>query len=315
MKNSYIDLHTHTLHSDGALTPQQLLQKAKEYGLVALAITDHDSIESYDQQTLALAKNLGIELVPGIEFSTRDNEGTKYHILGLFVDLRNPQLKALTKVLKTQRQQYSLKVCEVLNQNGWKIDTAKLLTHSGTVTKGHIAKTVLRNPENIAKLKRIFGGRLPSMGEFIEKVMIKGCSCFVKHDEILTPQEAIDIIHKAHGIAILAHPSFNIIKGESSQKLCSKFKKMGIDGFEAIYIEYDRSHNDAEIQHIKELTQYAREHDLTITGGSDYHCSDDQTVGKFIDLGFANHAIKVPYGILEDLKIFGKKKYRSFKAN
>lgn len=304
-----IDLHTHTIYSDGFLTPQQLLKRAKNYGLAAIAIADHDTINAYIDKTFEIASKLGIELVPGIEFSTRDQNSNKYHILGLLIDLKNPDLLKLTKRLKEERIEEATKVSGILKKLGWKIDLEKLLNEPGTITKAHISRAVLKNKENFQKLKEFFKGKMPTEGEFTETFLIKGKPAYLKDDKPLSPQEAISVIHKAKGLAILAHPSFNIIKGESFSELCEKFVAMGIDGFEAINVQYDKSENDKEVEHIDQFIKFAKDNNLLISGGSDFHHDKQELIGKFIDLGFKNYPRKVPYSILEDLKKEKNKRY------
>jgi predicted metal-dependent phosphoesterase TrpH len=301
-KKQYIDLHTHTTYSDGLLTPKELLERAKRYDLAAISITDHDTVSAYTSDTFDIAHRLEVELIPGIEFSTKDPHGHKYHILGLLIDVNNQDLLDLTRKIKDQRIAYTRQVCDLLIKAGWVIDTDTLLSYQGTITKAHIARAVVSNPDNHRLLVDTFGGHIPKEGEFIEATMIKGKPYYIKQSEELSPEVAIRTIKGAGGLAILAHPSFNLMMGEQFDELCQKFVRMGIDGFEAINVQYDRSHKDAEVEHIEQFINFSLQHKLVISGGSDFHHDDEATLGKFIDLGFKNHPRKVPYYVLEQLK-------------
>jgi predicted metal-dependent phosphoesterase TrpH len=301
-KEGIIDLHTHTTHSDGELTPKELLTKANNYDLTAISITDHDTIAAYTPETFDIAEKLKVELVPGIEISTTDHEKRKYHILGLLIDIENPDLIDLTAKLKNKRTAYTEQLCDMLIENGWAIDRDNLLTDQRAVTKAHIARSLIAHPHNTKTLKDMFDGRLPREGELIEATMIRGKPYYIESPGEIGPQEAINTIHAASGLAILAHPGFSIMKGENFDNLSKKFVNLGIDGFEAINVQYDRSNNDREVDHIEQLTNFALQNRLVISGGSDFHIDNENTLGKFIDLGFKNDHRKVPYPVLENLR-------------
>ncbi|MCX7928705.1 MAG: PHP domain-containing protein [Patescibacteria group bacterium] len=302
MLKRFIDLHTHTIYSDGTFTPEQLLNKAKAYGLVAISITDHDTVKAYSPQLFNLADKLEIELVPGVEFSTRDEDSNKYHILGLLIDLNSADLNNLTNLLNEDRIKEASLVCDLLNSYGWEIDREMLFNEPGTITKAHISRAVLGCEKNRTRLIKEFG-KVPTEGSFCEAWLIKGKPAYVSGQRHLHPKQAIETIKNAKGLAILAHPSFNIMAGEDFNSLCNKFINWGIDGFEAINVQYDRSNGDVEVQHIDEFTKFAREKGLVISGGSDFHHDDESLMGKFIDLGFRNYSRKVPYSVLEELKL------------
>ncbi len=308
MHTNAIDLHTHTRRSDGFLTPEELLQKAASYGLRAISITDHDTLSAYSDPLFAYAQQLGIELIPGIEISTKDGAGNKYHILGLLIDLKNSPLQKLTNVLKERRVAQTEKVVQLLEQLGWFIDRDQLLDGSEVVTKAHIARAVLKNSRNHTKLIAEFD-TVPSEGTFIESTLIKGKPAFVRADEELSPEEAVRAIHDASGVALLAHPSFNVMRGEEMEALIEKSRAWGIDGYEAINVQYDKSNGDVEVEHIETFKKQAEKYSLLISGGSDYHHNDEKELGRFIDLGFKDDERFVPYEVLETLKEYQKKKY------
>lgn len=298
-----IDLHAHTVHSDGLFTPEDLLLKARAYGLAALSIADHDTIEAYTKETVTLATQLDVELVPGVEISTQGEKGERYHILGLLIDLTSSGLIGLTREIGEARKIDAQSICKLLRKKGWSVETSTVLNHASP-TKAHIARTVLKDTRNADHLLRMFGDRIPTEGEFTEAMLIRGKPFYVTGRKKPNPRETIQIVHDADGLAILAHPSFNILMGEDPSNLCNKFLSLGIDGFEAINVQFDRSHGDAEVEHIELFTEFAFAHGMVISGGSDFHHDNAPLIGRFIDLGFHNDRRKVPYSVLENLKAY-----------
>jgi len=304
-----IDLHTHTNCSDGLLYPKELLKKAGDYGLVAISITDHDILRAYEDKSIFdYAVSLGLNLIPGIEFSTLDTNGNKYHILGLMIDISNISLIDLIENLQLNRSLYAKKVSKLLCDDGWFIDIGTLVNLKESITKAHISRFLIENPKNKQKLLEYFT-HIPSEGELIEFLLIKGKKYYISIDKSLTPKEAIDVIHNAHGVAILAHPTFNVMQGEDLNELCNKFKNLNIDGFEAINIQFDKSHNDERVDLVKEFSNYAEANNLLITGGSDFHHSNKDLIGNFIDLGFVGDEYLVDISILDKMKKYLVSKY------
>lgn len=297
-----IDLHTHTIYSDGLLSPKKILQKAHRYGLCSISITDHNTIDGYIPGIFQYAQNLGIELITGIEFSCVDEEKRKYHILGYFIDLENVDLKNITFQIKKDNNNNIQTIVDLMKKDGWYIDEKKLFSAKGTLTKAHIAREIIENKINNHKLKSLFDGYIPTEGELIEATMIANKPYFVFNSERIHPTDAIKIIKAAGGIAVAAHPAFNIMRGDNPDDLCQRLKDWGIDGFEALSIQFDKSNNDSEFECIELFTKYAHANNLVVTGGSDFHHSDPKTMGKFIDLGFKNYPLKVSKKILDDLK-------------
>ncbi len=306
MSGEIVDLHTHTDCSDGVLTPVELLNRANEYGLAAVAITDHNTVAAYTAPTWEAAKRLGLELVPGIEISTADKEGRRYHVLGLLVDTGDPGLVALTQQVQADKLKLAYETVEYLRRDGWQID-GEVLEREGVISKSHIARAMIAGETNIDRLKTMFGDRLPTEGELVEATMIGKKIRGIP--EYWSPQAAIEVIHGAMGVAILAHPSFNILMGERPEEMAPRFVGWGIDGFEAISVVYDRSRQDREVENRQYFTDFSCAHGLVITGGSDFHHDDASLIGTFVDLGFVNHPWEVSYGVLDDLRAYHGRKY------
>jgi predicted metal-dependent phosphoesterase TrpH len=301
VNGNMIDLHTHTNISDGKLSPKDLIDRASTYGLTAISICDHDTVNAYAGDLVAYAKNKGIRLILGIEFSTETENKRKYHIVGLFINYKDVNLLEIIKKLQENRRDYVLKAIEVLKNEGFYVDMEYFVSMEKTITKAHIARSVVQNLENKESFAKEFG-KMPTEGEFIETYLLRGQKCFVEHTKWFTPKMAIDTIHKAGGLAFLAHPAFYIMKGEKLEEFGGVFQEWGIDGLESYNIQYDKSKGDVEVDLTKECMTYCEKYNLLQSGGSDFHTDNKSEIGNFIDLGFRNHKLKVPNELLDKME-------------
>lgn len=264
-----IDLHIHTNCSDGMLSPKEVVDEALKNGVSTIAICDHDTIDAYQEELFQYAKSKNIELVVGVEISTKTNK-SGIHVLGYNFDLENQEFKEKLYNLRNARHIYLKKVASKLEDLGYKVDVGRL-DQIDAVTKAHIANDVIDNKENEAKLKEVFG-YVPQMGEFIETIMNENCPAYVKKESI-TPKEAAKLIHSANGKVVLAHPvaytyEDNLTEADVEQLV----KDMQPDGVESNYIYIDRNnqkHNDISV-----WDAFAKKHNLQTTIGSDFHKKD-----------------------------------------
>ena len=197
-----IDLHIHTVCSDGVLTPKEVIDEALANKVSTIAICDHDTIEAYNEELFEYAKEKNIKLILGVEISTKTKK-CGIHVLGYNFDLNNKELREKLYNLRNARHIYLRNVAKKLEELGYKVAVDEL-DKIDAVTKAHIANDVIGNKENETKLKEVFG-YVPQMGEFIETIMNEGCPAYVKK-ETISPKEASSLIHKAGGKVILAHP-------------------------------------------------------------------------------------------------------------
>lgn len=303
------DLHTHTMHSDGSLRTRDLMARAVRNGVGLLAITDHDSVDAFilDQSDIAeLTLENNLRVIPGIEISTSD-ETAKYHVLGIDINPFNHTLRAFLADISDAREDYARQIVSLMEGSGWEFN-ADSFQGGGTITKAHIARAALMCSVNARLCYQATGTERPTVGQLIEATLVKGKPFYRERDEI-SPKTAIDTIHAAGGAAILAHPTFNIMHGEDAGKLCSKFASYGVDGIEAVYIQHDRSNDDRVVEFCRELTTYADQHDLVVSGGSDFHTDNITAFGAYIDVGFANHPWSVPLS-MADRVIARAQKYK-----
>lgn len=257
-----IDLHTHTKASDGENTAQELIDLAIKRGVKALAITDHDTMDAIEP-AMDYARDKAILLIPGIEFDTKCESG-KMHILGLFVDYTNKNLKEKLLNIKRQRDDRNTKFIEEFNKLGFDITLEELkeISDGKIIGKPHFGRIFLKK-NYIGKMGEIFD-KYFNQSPFKEIVKT-----------IYTPQEVIKIIKEANGIAILAHPQTLNLNEQELRKKIIELKRYGLDGMEC----YHSKQTAEEMSLFKEI---AEENDLLITKGSDYH---GKTTGEKKDIG------------------------------
>ena len=188
-----IDLHMHTNVSDGAFSPKEVIDEAKKNGVSLISITDHDIIDEYTDELFDYAKSKGIEIIPGIEISTKSH-GVGIHVLGYNFNVHSKELKEDLFDLRNIRHKYLHDVGDKLKDLGYILNVDEL-DKIKAVTKAHIALDIVNNPENKEKLLKEFN-HIPSKGEFIETIMNEGCPAYVEKRTI-TPADAARLIRKA----------------------------------------------------------------------------------------------------------------------
>jgi len=273
-----IDLHVHSTYSDGTLTPSQLIDKAINIGLAAMALTDHDTVDGLPEAA-AYAKKKHFELISGIEFSTFFDK-KEIHIVGLFIDYTNQLFNEELVKQRKSREEKNKKMCEKLQEIGIAIEYDELLRqYAGSVlTRAHFADYLMKK------------GYVRDRNEAFQRYIGDGRPCFVDRKKML-PEHAIELIKMAGGIPILAHPILYHLGNEQMSKLMEYLCKHGIAGLEAIYSTYSTG------EELK-MRSLANHYHLLISGGSDYHGANK----PHIELGFGMGNLAVPYELLEKLK-------------
>ena len=223
------DLHCHSTASDGVLTPTELVQRAHEQGVNVLALCDHDTVMGIDEAKLE-ADKLGIELINGVEIST-NWEGRGIHIVGLNFDKTHPKMTALLAEQKSLREKRAVEIGHKLEKAG--------------VPNAYEGAKALAN------------------GQAFKRYLGSGKSCFVKAEWVDIPT-AIDTIHAAGGVAVIAHPMRYNMTGKWIRRLIVDFKQWGGDGMEVA----DSGQTKDQRQYLARL---ANEYDLAASLGSDFH--------------------------------------------
>lgn len=278
-QNRCCDLHTHTIASDGSDTPGELVKKAAFAQLASVAVTDHDTVDGIPE-AMDAAKDLPVEVIPGIELSVVAPKGNM-HVLGYYIDTGNSELLKVIKMVQNARAERNPKILSKLKGLGLHITEAELLdmAKGGQIGRPHIARALVNR------------GYVKSVSEAFEKYLKKGAAAYVPKS-ILSPQRAFDAIHKAQGVAVLAHPiSLKFASPAELDGLVSQWIEEGLDGIECYYSE----HSD-EVTRL--CLALVAKYDLVATGGSDYH-------GKakpYIKLGVGKGSLCVPEKCVEELK-------------
>lgn len=274
-----IDLHIHTTKSDGALTPIEVIDEAVKNGVSIMAISDHDTMEAYTDELFEYAKNKNIKLINAVEISTK-NDKAGIHVLGYNIDLNNKEFQEKLYKIRNARHDYLHNVSKKLNELGYVINESEL-DKIDAVTKAHIALDIVSNKENEKILLEKFG-HIPNKGEFIETIMNEDCPAYVRK-ETVTPKEAADMIRSANGKVVLAHPVAYVYEdGFTDEDILNIVQSMNPDGLEANYLYVDK--DDNKINEIERWNKFAKENDLFVTVGSDFHNKD----GIRPEIGFVN---------------------------
>ncbi|WP_047151504.1 PHP domain-containing protein [Aneurinibacillus tyrosinisolvens] len=243
-----VDLHSHTVASDGTCTAQESIERAKNRGLTALGITDHDTVAAIPD-AIREGERLGVEIVPGIEISSVDG-GRDIHVLGYYINIEDAEFLTRLESLRDVRNIRNRMLVEKLNELGFPVTMAEVESRkkekTGNIGRPHIAEVLVEK------------GFVSSMQEAFDKYLGQDGAAYVNPPRI-SPEEAIDMIHKAGGVAILAHPGLY-----NDTQLVERLIAYGLKGIEVHHP--DHSEEDEKI-----YEQMADKHSLLKTAGSDFH--------------------------------------------
>jgi len=264
-EQKFADMHVHTRISDGVSAPEEVVEQAKKAGLTAVCIADHDSIGAIEQALWASQK-YGVEVIPSIELSSQIGD-KELHILGYFVDWRAKWFRDKLVELQEDRRKRVKIMIDRLAGLGVKIPYNLVISiDGGVIGRPHIA---------LAMLDR---GYVKTFQEAFDKYLGHGKPAYVGKYP-LTPVEALDIIRRAGGVPVLAHPLY-----ARADDMLPELVEQGLRGIEV----YHSKHDASTTKHYKQL---AEKYGLTITGGSDSH-------GREVSVG----SVLVPYSFIENLK-------------
>ncbi len=269
------DLHTHTTLSDGLNEPSIIVKMAKKVGLAALAITDHDSILGIDEAILTAKEIGGIEVIPGIEISTTEN-GKDIHILGYFIDYTDKLfLQKISELQEVRNKRNDIMICR-LNDLGVKITMteviAKVRRHETNIGRPHIAEVLIEK------------GIVKTMKEAFDYYLGKNGRAYINTIRI-SPDEGIEIINKAGGVAVIAHPGIY-----NNDQMITRLINCGLAGIEVYHPDHGRFNE-------KKYLQITKEYNMLATGGSDYH---GERGGETFHspIGYKS----IPYDVVKNLK-------------
>lgn len=280
---SYIDLHVHSNISDGTLTPTEIVSCAIQTGLSAIALTDHDTIDGVQEalEAAAKAKKQGhnIDIIAGTELSVA-YKNRDIHILGLYLDIHNAEFQTFLNTAKEGRLSRNRKMVLNLQNAGIDISMEDLMEDNdeAVITRAHFAKHLVKI--GVVKTKE----------EAFRRYLDSSTTYYVPR-ELFTPEDAIQMIHRAGGIASLAHPLLYKYTRSEVEKLVVYLKSFGLDALETYY----SSHTDADEYFVRNL---AKRQGLLMTGGSDFHGANKPDIA----LGTGRGKLKVPAELLHLLE-------------
>lgn len=244
-----IDLHTHTIASDGTYTPAELVREAVRRSVRVLALTDHDSVDAVAPALLVARDHPLLEIVPGIEINT-DDPGGEIHVLGYFVDHEAAWFRDLLREFRVERAQRVHRIVDRLAELGHPIDAAEVLAlvQEGSAGRPHVAQVMVRR------------GYVGTVREAFDRFLAAGKPAYVGHRKV-APREACEIIRRAGGLAVVAHPGFH----DDPDKMIRELAATGLlDGVECYYAEHSP-------ERTMQFLGLCRELGLVATGGSDFH--------------------------------------------
>jgi predicted metal-dependent phosphoesterase TrpH len=274
-----IDLHVHSSASDGSFSPSQLILLAKEKGLTALALTDHDTLSGLDEFERTALETGYKNIVPGVEISVKIPNAS-LHICGLFVCRHNVELQKLLSWIRDKRNDRNLKIAEKLSNAGYAITIDEVLNFAGgeSVGRPHFAKVLIGK------------GYFSRTQDVFDNALKRGCFAYVPR-ELPSPEEAILAIHNAGGLAFWAHPlTKDSFSKTQFKNLLRELSAIGLDGIEAYYTTYDK-----ETQNY--LLSLAAQENILVSGGSDFHGANMDGV----EIGIGAGTLNIPDSVYENI--------------
>ncbi|MBX3320317.1 MAG: PHP domain-containing protein [Nitrospira sp.] len=275
---SRLDLHLHTTHSDGSCTPTEVIGLAHQAGVTALAITDHD-ITSGIPEAITAGEQYGIEIIPGVEISSLMGS-SELHILGYFLDWQDTDLNQRLKSLRDSRHHRNPQIVDRLQRLGIDItyDEVRALAGSDSVGRPHIARALMNK------------GVVTSAKEAFDRFLGDGKVAYVPRD-LPSPADAIRWIKEAHGLAVLAHPTWVKLADQPLAELVRRLKADGLDGVEVYYSTH-------AARQTREYLSLAQQLGLLVTGGSDFH----GLTKPDIEVGIGKGSLHIPTSLLPKMK-------------
>lgn len=256
------DLQSHSLCSDGALAPAAVVAAAAAAGVRLLALSDHDTVDGVGEALRAGAEH-GVRVVPATELSSLDAAGRDLHILGYGIDFQSPALAAALAEFRADRGRRADRMAAALRELGFDLDDAPLQARRRAgkpVGRPHLAQAVVSAPANAQRLEE---EKLTASTDFLVAYLTEGRPAF-RGREIPTVADAVAAIHDAGGVAVWAHPFWDVADTAQVLDTIDRFRAVGIDGVEAFYVTHTREQTERAAARCAELG-------LLSTGSSDFH--------------------------------------------
>jgi predicted metal-dependent phosphoesterase TrpH len=272
------DLQSHSTRSDGVLEPAAVVKEAARAGVRLLALTDHDTLAGVPE-ALEAGAAMGVAVVPAIEISAIDDGGEsgtarELHILGYLVDHTDPRFTATLAGFLADREQRTLRMAQNLRDLGIELDARAIdarVSAGEPIGRPHLAEAALSHPANAGRFRE---EEIDDIGSFIRAYLIEGRPAFSLR---VTPTvaEAIDAIHAAGGVAIWAHPFWDVSDPPEVLATVGRFRALGIDGIEAFYVTHTKEQTELLARRCEEL-------EMLSTGSADFHGPENRLFSRFM---------------------------------
>jgi predicted metal-dependent phosphoesterase TrpH len=269
------DLQSHSTYSDGTLSPAEVVARAAAAGVRTLALTDHDTVDGVAEALDAARAHpdQGLHLVTATELSSIDGDHEDLHVLGYGVDHTDTAFLGTLKAFRADRAARADRMATALQDCGFTLDTTAIERRRAQglpIGRPHLAQAAFNHPDNAA---RIADEGLQDFGKLLEAYLIPGAPAY-RRRSTPTVAEAIEAIHAAGGLAVWAHPFWDVDDADEVVATIDRFNKLGLDGVEAFYVT-----------HTPEQTRIAydaaRAHGLLTTGSADFHGPDHPRFDRF----------------------------------
>lgn len=253
-----VDLHLHSTASDGTYPPAEVVERARRHGLTTIALTDHDTIAGV-AEAMAAGEALGVHVVPGVELNT-DHGPFEVHVLGYFIDMDDEVLQAYLDEVKLARVERARRIVDNIRRlHGFalRFEDVAALAGDASITRAHISRALFQ------------GGFVASLEEARRSYTGSDCATYVRRTTA-SPDEAVEIIRRAGGVPVLAHPG-----RIGSEEAIEHMLRTPIEGIEATYPTHDAATRER-------FAALATARGLIATGGSDCHgpkYGDEERIG------------------------------------
>ena len=266
------DLQSHSIYSDGALAPAEVVHRAHAAGIELLALSDHDTVDGVDE-ALEAAALAGIRVVPAVELSAVHDSHEDLHVLGYGIDHHDETLAERTAFARAERFTRAERMADKLRELGFEVDETPLQRRRENglaIGRPHLSQAVVEHPANHERLQR---EGLEIVERFLPAYLIPGRPAYLPREHPTVP-EAIGWIHDAGGVAVWAHPFWDVESPREVLDTIHRFQQHGLDGVECFYATHTQGQTELLVQH-------CATHGLLRTGSSDFHGPEHKLFSRF----------------------------------
>jgi len=266
------DLQSHSVHSDGQLEAADVVAAAAAAGIEVLALSDHDTVDGVTE-AIEAGRAHGVKIVPAIEISALDPEGEDLHILGYGIDHEDSGFAVALERFRADRGARADRMVAALRGCGWSLDAATLEARrvaGKPIGRPHLAEAVLAHPANA---ERLAAEGLVNSSDVLVAYLLPGTPAF-RARSVPTVADAVTAIHRAGGLAVWAHPFWDVDSPDEVVATLERFAALGMDGVEAFYITFDEPQT-------RLLAMTAKKLGMLTTGSADFHGPDHDRFNAF----------------------------------